>query len=842
MKKAICLLLAAFIIFLASCAQQGVRGKNVIIYEHDGSTEEIVLENQFLELRFYPETTEISLTEKSTGKQWHSNPEGEDSLADTITKYLMRSLFSFEYADVSGVGQTLYSSEHSVSFGAYNYSIIDGVLEVNYTIGNLERTYVFPPAVPEERMLQFMESMSSSDISAVKAGYRLYDINNLRSTDDRDDLLTKYPDLTKRKIYVLRPDTQEYLKAEYEQIFAEAGYSYDDYAEDIALYPLSAGKERPAFNITFRYSLEGNSLVLNVPYDKIAYRAAYPIVRLSVLPYFGAGGPEDEGYLLVPDGSGALINFNNGRYNQLTYSNFVYGWDEGLIRDAIINDNRAPFPVFGVHKNGEAMLCIIEDGASYASVRADVAGRSSSWNNVYSRFDVVHSALLNITGRSDREIFHYERELPEGEGITLRYIICEEDGYVGMAKEYRAYLLNKYPSLNRKMENGVPIAIEIPGAVNKTQHRLGIPFDLPLKLTSYKETAGMVEDFVKLGWKNVQIKLNGWFNRSVEHRIPAKIKLINELGTKGDFQNIVDSAKRNGYSIYPEVDFFFMRDKKPFDGFSAYRDVSRYLNRDRIQRYPYSFVWFGERKLWGKLNYIARPEVSMSMIDNFAEESSLLGLENIAFRNMSQRLAGDYNERRLVSREVSLGMRQEKFSQLYKSGTKIMLLAGHVYAAPWADFIVDMALDDQGYGITDVSVPFYPIVLHGIVPYTGRAINLAEDYSKNLLKIIESGAGLYFSFMTEDVAVLQETKFRQFYANEYGKWINDADALYKQFSADFGHLYSQAIVEHEILSNGVTLTGYEDGTKVIVNASDFGFNYNGRYINANSYIVQRQGG
>jgi hypothetical protein len=229
------------------------------------------------------------------------------------------------------------------------------------------------------------------------------------------------------------------------------------------------------------------------------------------------------------------------------------------------------------------------------------------------------------------------------------------------------------------------------------------------------------------------------------------------------------------------------------------------------------------------------------MIDNFIQESGSLGLGNVAFRNMSQRLAGDYYEKRHISREASMRMRQEKFAQLDKSGTGIMLLAGHVYAAPYADFIVDMALDDQGFGITDVSVPFYPIALHGLVPYTGRAINLAEDYSKNLLKTIESGAGLYFSFMTEDVAVLQETKFRQFYANEYGKWVHDADVLYKQFSADFGHLYNQAIIEHEILSNGVTLTGYEDGTRVIVNASDYAVNYNGRYIRAGSYIVLRQG-
>jgi hypothetical protein len=844
-RKVIWLLAIICILLAISCDIRAARAKNIIIYENDGNREEIVLENQYLELRFFPETTEIVLTNKLTGSKWRSCPAADenpsDIATDTVTRYLMQSVFALEYADVTGVGQTLYSSEQSVNLNAYNYGIVDGALEINYTVGNLERTYVIPPAIPEEKMLPFFEKMDPGDLSIIKTGYRLYDINNLRSNDNRAELLANYPDLARIKVYVLRPEIHEYQRAEFETIFENAGYTYDDYLADIAHYPSVGGRERPAFNLTFRYSLEGNALVLNIPFDKIAYRTAYPLVRLTVLPFFGAGGLNDKGYLMVPDGSGALIYFNNGRYNQLSYTNFVYGWDEALKRTAIINDNKAPFPVFGIEKNGEAFLCIIDEGESYASVRADVSGRNSAWNNVHPRFTMVHSELMNISGRSDRSVYQYERGLPEGESINLRYILCGEDGYVGMAKEYRAWLLNKYPSLKNRNDSVVPIAVEIPGAVNKTQHRLGIPFDLPLKLTSYAEAAGMVEDFVSFGWKNVQIKLNGWFNRSVDHTIPNNVKLIKELGGKKDFEKLTDAVRRSGYTLYPEVDFFYMRDKRPFDGFSLYSDTSRYLSRERIQRYPFSFVWFGERTQWGKINYIARPAVTMSMIDNFSPNAGSFGLGNIAFRNMGATLAGDYNERRFVSREASMKMRQEKFDALKKSAVNLMFLTGHAYAMPWADFIVDIPLDDQGFGITDVPVPFYQIAIHGLVPYTGKAINLAEDYTKHFLKTVESGAGLYFSFITEETAVLQETKFRQFYANEYHKWVRDADALYRRFAADFGHLFNQAITDHVILSPGVTVTSYEDGTRVIVNASDTGVSYVNRNINANSYMVLKQG-
>ena len=69
---------------------------------------------------------------------------------------------------------------------------------------------------------------------------------------------------------------------------------------------------RPAvFNVNIIYRLDGDKLVVEVPLNEIEYKDNYPIYYLNVLPYFGAGGVEDEGYMLVPEGGGAFINFNN---------------------------------------------------------------------------------------------------------------------------------------------------------------------------------------------------------------------------------------------------------------------------------------------------------------------------------------------------------------------------------------------------------------------------------------------------------------------------------------------------------------------------------------------------
>jgi hypothetical protein len=443
--------LLIFPCFFFSCnLKESATRKAVVVYSYEGAKNEpVFLENQFLELRFFPSTTEIVLSEKATGNVWFSNPPdgARDSGADSVTKQLLQSQFSLLYSDDAGVGMTLSNFTYGIEKGMYEYRQIrgehDGGIEVDYTVGTISRNYVFPPAAGEERMDDLWSKMPDSDRRKVEASFRLYDINNLRANDNKDALLRMYPELADEKLYILRDNTQEYMKLQIEAFFEAAGYTQEDYENDVEKYSPSSVDNKPAFNVTIRYELDGNSLLVSVPFDKIAYRSKYPITQLNLLPFFGAGSTVDTGYLFVPDGSGALINFNNGRQNQIAYNNAVYGWDEAVIREAVVNDNKAPYPVFGVQKNGATLICVIEEGASYASIKADVSGRNCSYNSVSALFAMIHGAQMDISGKSDKSVYLYETRLPEGERISERFIPCTESGYVGMAKEYRAKLLNK---------------------------------------------------------------------------------------------------------------------------------------------------------------------------------------------------------------------------------------------------------------------------------------------------------------------------------------------------------------------------------------------------------------
>ncbi|MDR0553356.1 MAG: DUF5696 domain-containing protein, partial [Treponema sp.] len=347
------LILAAL---LVSCGVRPGGGKRITVYERGKGETELTLENEALLLRFIPGTAEILVTNKSTGTVWRTNPAdaAADPGAEPVTRDLLQSQFILTYTDDAGLETTFSSRRDSVQDGRYEYALVNNGVEVSYTAGNVARTYYIPSAAPEERLAGFLEKMSAEERSAVESSYRLYDINRLYSSDNKSDLLVKFPDLEKTRVYALQENTRDYVKENLEQIFQAAGYTVEDYEEDAAHYHSLQEDAQPVFNVTLRYELDGPSLLVSVPFDRIAYRKEYPLTHLNLLPYFGAGGREDEGYLVVPDGSGALIDFNNGRQNQNPYISPVYGWDDGQARLVKLTDNRANFPAFGIQKNGEA--------------------------------------------------------------------------------------------------------------------------------------------------------------------------------------------------------------------------------------------------------------------------------------------------------------------------------------------------------------------------------------------------------------------------------------------------------------------------------------------------------
>ncbi|MDD4113695.1 MAG: DUF5696 domain-containing protein, partial [Herbinix sp.] len=587
-KKLLLLLVIALLLGVTSACSKKVEEDNIEVYSYDEITEkEVVIENDNLELHFFPETTQFYVLKKSTGHIWRSNPENTSDQGGF--KKELESTFTLRYNTESGSKTLLNNYGLSIEKGNYSYEIKDNSIKVDYTVGNVNKIYYIPKAVPQSRFLEFYDKMSKSAQSQISMSYRTYDLNKLRKADDRDALIAAYPDLEVEPVYVLMDGTPDYLIEMAEEKFAEVGYTVQDYEIDAARYASSSSKEIPVFNISIVYELTDDGFEVKIPLQEIEFKDKYPIVEIKPLPYFGAAGKTDEGFIFVPDGSGAIINFNNQKQSQNNYKSDLYGWDYALSRDAVIDENRANMPIFGLSNNGSSFLCILEEGNSYSYVEAGVSGSSHDYNYVAANYNLIHDEIMDITAKSDRTVRMFEEKLPDEE-LKQRYILLDDDDYVSMATAYREYLMDRFPMMSKNTESDFPVAVEIIGAIDRTKHYMGVPVRRPYELTSYEEALGIIKDLKEAGFTDLSINYNGWFNGGILHKAPNKVKLVSELGSKKDFRKLVNYTNENKVNLFLATSIQFVYNNSSTDNFIGVRDSAKYVNRKIVELAPYNPV------------------------------------------------------------------------------------------------------------------------------------------------------------------------------------------------------------------------------------------------------------
>ena len=828
---------------LTGCGEEETQDDNMVIYGYEEGKSEYVMENEHLKFVMDPTTTQFSLTEKASGKVWYSNPPdlSEETIANKSTKDLLQSTLTLVYGTKNGVETTLNNYGYSVSNGLYEIEEVENGIKVKYSIGNIERTYLVPAALPEERYLSFYNQMESKTQKRLDQYYRKYDLNNLRAEDDKDKLLETYPDLATEPVYVLRDGLQEHIRVRIEEYFGGAGYTYEDYVQDSEKYSTTKVTDKPAYDVSVIYELDGKDFVVRVPLEEVDYKDTYPIISIRPLPYFGAGGSTDDGFILVPDGNGAVICFNNGRQTQSSFYSNMYGWDYGQQRDAVITETRSLFPVFGICNNGSSFLCIAEEGSAYTTIEADVSGRLHTFNYANTSYKIVHSASMDVSSKSDKAVVVYEKNVPQGD-LVSRYRFVSGDTYVDMAVAYRDYLTARYAQLDKNNDAQTPLIVELVGAIEAVENHMGFPVTVSRELTSYKEAAKILDDFLAAGVKNLDMKYIGWFNDSVHHKVPTKVKLISELGSKKEFKNFVSKANEAGVDLYLEAFVEFVYKNSLTDGFKINRDSAKYVTKEIAELWDYNPVIYAlEDDEDDTLRYFVKNKYTNKLIDSLVKAAEKYGAKNLSFADLGKLLGGDYNPKAVVTREETMKLQQEKLAQLKESGNGVMVYTGNEYVIPYVDAVLDLDLTGKRYGIEDYSVPFYTIALHGLVNYTGIAMNLAPDREQTWLKSIETGAGLYFTFIDSPGSAVWETEYTYLHGSEYSMWKDEALAMYQEYNAALGHVYNQFITGHRYLADGVTETTYEDGTKVYVNYNYTDYSADGVSVLARNYAVKKGG-
>lgn len=805
-----------------------------------GEESEYILENDELLFTMDAATSQFTVTVKDTGKVWRSNPEGakEDQRANPQGKGMLQSTLILTHSTDNGV-DAVYDNYR---FGMENqiYEIIQegDTIRVDYTIGDVEREFVIPPVLTEDRYNEYYNMLEKSQQRDFKDNYKKYDINKLGKKDNKEELLARYPIFADTVIYALRDNTTLRVKNKLEQYFEAIGYTYEQYQEDKTLDQGEASSDKPVFNVSMVYRLDGKDLVVEVPFDSFEYKSENPVYKIEVLPNFGAGGLQDEGFMLVPEGGGALINFNNAKTRQGNYYANVYGWDMAQDRTSLVNETRASFAAFGVSHITDSFLCMIEGATPYAAVKADVSMKSNSFNVVGTEYTLLTRESYEMTERMNGSLYVYLPELPQDECIVQRYSFIDSGSYVDMANDYNEYLVNQYGSyFTMNTDTEAPVVVEIVGAIDKVKHVLGVPLSRPLELTNFTEAQSIIDTMYGGGMKNLSVKLTGWTNGGVRQEVLNKVKIVKDLGSKKELQQLVNNAKDKGIDFYLNGVTDYSYNSNILDGFLVFRDSARFLSRKKVELLEYDTITF-DKSTWFDAFYLLKADLRGEMYENLRAVAAEYGA-GVSFENIGYELSSDFNRQKRQSRYQEMVAHEERLKAMADAGEKVMINGSNDYAIAYADMISNMDMEGTVYGIIDKTVPFYQIAIHGYVNYVGEALNLTQNYQDELLRSAEYGAGLAFTLMDETAFTLQNTFYTEYFGANVNDWSERILAEYNRYNEELGHIFSQRIVGHEYLTDKVVCTTYADGTKVYVNYDFADYSENGTSVAARDYKVVR---
>jgi len=145
--------------------------------------------------------------------------------------------------------------------------------------------------------------------------------------------------------------------------------------------------------------------------------------------------------------------------------------------------------------------------------------------------------------------------------------------------------------------------------------------------------------------------------------------------------------------------------------------------------------------------------------------------------------------------------------------------------------------------MTTKRVPVFQIAVHGLVNYTGEALNLSSDKEEEKLKWVEYGYVPFFELTYSGSEELMRTDYSELFSSTFSSWVDEATSIYKDFNKNLKDVWNMFIVDHEEVKPDVFKVTYEseDGkTKkyVYVNYNDVECQVDGNVIDGKSYLVK----
>ena len=790
-------------------------------------------------LKLYVKTSDgsIAVYDKRNGETIYSNPPGadEDSIVNQSNRNNMKSQLILDYYNTQRIENTFDSFSQAVAYDQIKAESIENGVRITYTFGDTTAsTGIVPIYIRQEsldRILTQLENDGKKDAAK-------YTKKKFIKSDLGDDILVMLSN-TQKGVAELRR-LNEY--------FESVGWTKDDYAREMEVAEGEV-EENISFTVPLDYTLKDDYLEATVYMKGVSESGGGAIHNIQMLNFFGAAGKDEKGYMLLPNGSGSIVYFNNGKSKMQSgndYSEYIYGIDP-MVADYTVREiaENSKLALFGIFREKSGILATIEAGASLANVSAGVAGDINEYNNVYTTFTVRGNDTLAMFGTTGSEA-----NLPIVEKtfydcpLTMRYTFLTEEnnGYAGAAAYYRSRLIREGRLKAKEQETGdIKLYYDLINGVEEEKSFLGVKYRGLVAMTTFEESGEIAKALEEAGVTRQVMNLQGWSGGGYYHDTLGKIKVPGKLGGKSDLEELTETVQGLGGSVY--VDCAFQKVSDVSSRYSAANESSRYYGTGYVGEFgevsPINLRQTASLGYNENIYYLISPKFLVRYTEGFTDRIDDYNVTGISLRDLGNVLQSDKRRTNVITREQALQIVKKELGKMKETGKQIMVNNGNDYSFEYADDILNAPLSDNDYYVIDASIPFYQMLIHGSIDYCGSVINLGNttDTKEIVLTLIETGASPHFVFTEEEATEMKMTGLNKMYSTSFDVWKDTAVSVWKETNEALSRVSGATMTDYQQLQDGVSVTTYGNGIKIYVNHTEQSVSVDGVTVEPKSYAI-----
>lgn len=569
-----------------------------------------------------------------------------------------------------------------------------------------------------------------------------------------------------------------------------------DYAESKIVVPLSI-------------SLTETGIRAEIKDEDLQESDDIKLLDIGILPYFFAGAPEEEGYVLLPDGCGAVMEFHNGKTTGNAYEGKIYGRNYAISSlEKSIKETPVPLPVYGIRKQDSSMLALITDSAVNASIIAKPDGMETPFACSYAQYRIRSSDTYRNSSAALNQTFEmFNLEKRETQDICEEFVLLDQSD-VGLAEmaDITADAIG-----NTQQKSDVSALLNVTGAIYPKDNIMGIPVNKKRTLTTFEECADMIRTLAPDFPGEVAVRYQNWTQQGIKQQMQNSLKPDGGVGG----QKGMDHLLNTGVQAYFDVT---LNTYKRGGLFSDWSKAARTIYRSNatIPEYYLSVYMIDGSKL---PNTLVRASVMEENADTILEGLEKFSGTGISLGGLSTYVYGDYHADNIVTPSEMVDI-YEGIYQDFNEKTAVMADAANFYALQYTNLILRTPTISSGHPVFSYDVPFYQMVVSRFAVYGGCYLNKSASPQTEFLKGLSYGALPSFDFIAQDTTDLQDTEYSYLSGSLFSKhadtakeWIDCARGLYEEIG-------DRTIEDFSYISQGVTCTTFRSGERLLVNLSD----------------------